>query len=409
MNPSQAGARATMPMLALVAALGSMAIHMLVPALPMVAGELGLTSAQAQRAIGIYLIGLGGGQLVAGPAADRIGRQPVLMAGMALYLLGAAGCAVAGSLPALLGWRLLQAMGGAAGIVTARVLVGDLYGSAQAAEKQASLMTIVLISPALAPLVGGFLADSLGWRAIPALLGLGAVGALVLAQRHLQGVAMVAPSRHGANLRSDYARLIGNRRFALATAAMALASSTLYTFLGFAPFLLHGAGLAPRSIGLALLTIAAASIGGTRLVAPLAQRPRTQPLLIGTGAVLLGAGAVAGLALCNVGLGNAGAGSMAAAASLVAPMVLAGLGAGIAGPSAMGLVLFAEKGLAGTASALAGAAQMLVSAAATLAYGLLGPPNAVSLGLWLAAFATLSFGAAWACLRGRAHRADVLA
>jgi DHA1 family bicyclomycin/chloramphenicol resistance-like MFS transporter len=156
----QAGRRhglRTIAILASVAALGSMAIHMLVPALPVLAGELGLNPARAQQVVSVYLGGLACGQLIAGPVADRWGRRPVLLLGLACYMLGAAGGALAANFPLLLGARLLQAMGGAAGVVASRVMVGDLFDRAEAASRQATLMTIVLLSPAISPVIGGSL------------------------------------------------------------------------------------------------------------------------------------------------------------------------------------------------------------------------------------------------------------
>ena len=348
----------TMVALAMVAALGSMAIHMLVPALPQLAQDFATDAHGAQLAISIYMIGLGAAQLVAGPAVDRWGRRPVLLAGLGLYGLGALCCTLAGSLSMLLAGRAVQAAGGAAGVVTARVMVGDLFGREEAAARQATLMTIVLISPALAPVVGGFLTAFGGWRMVPALLGLVAVVVLaVVVTRLPRGQRDAAPARPAANL----GRLWRNPRFTMATLAMASASSTLYMFLASAPFLLRDEGLDPRRIGIALLVVAAASIAGTRLVRHLSRAGRG--LMVGTGLILAGACGV--MLLAGLGLQTP--------AGLIAPVVLVGLGAGVAGPSAMAIVVFAEESMAGTATSIAGATQMLASAGATLALGLLAP------------------------------------
>lgn len=162
---SPKGHRTTILTLAAIAAMGSMAIHMLVPALPLIAADFAIGEARAQQVVSAYLAGLAGGQLVAGPLVDRLGRRPVMLAGLALYILGAAASAFAPQPEWLLLARLVQAAGGACGVVTARVMVGDVFGSARAAGVQATLMTIVLISPAIAPVIGGTIADLAGWRA----------------------------------------------------------------------------------------------------------------------------------------------------------------------------------------------------------------------------------------------------
>lgn len=366
--------------LALVAALGSMAIHMLVPALPQIAQQFATDAHGAQLTVSIYMVGLGGAQLVAGPAVDRLGRRPVLLAGLVLYGLGALGCAVASSLPMLLAARAVQAAGGAAGVVTARVMVGDLFGRDEAAARQASLMTIVLISPALAPVLGGFLTALAGWRTIPAVLAVVALGVLALVGPRWPHGAREGSAPGGA---PDLGRLLGNARFMLSTLAMASASSTLYMFLASAPFLLRDEGLDPRRIGIALLVVAAASIAGTRLVRHVSRGG--YGLAIGTGLIL--AGACCAALLAGMGLHTP--------AALIAPVVLVGLGAGVAGPSAMAIIVFAEESMAGTATSIAGATQMLASAAATLALGLIAPISSWRLALAMMATAAVCAMAGW--------------
>ncbi|RVU05874.1 MFS transporter [Novosphingobium umbonatum] len=374
--------KGTMLGLAQVAALGTMAIHMLVPALPALAHEFAVDASGAQRAVSVYMIGLGLAQLLVGPAVDRLGRRPVLLAGLCLYIAGAAGSACAPSLPLLLAARAMQATGGAAGMVTARVMVGDLFGADEAARRQATLMTIVLISPALAPVVGGVLAAHWGWRAIPALLGLAALGVLILVAPRLPRQAPVGRVQASA-LTADYASLLRNSRFRFATLAMTMASCTLYMFLASAPFLLRSSGVGSSAVGLWLLVVAAASIAGTRMVRLFAGGAKA----LSAGASFILGGTMLGATLAFAG----GVGPLA----LVGPVLLVGVGAGMAGPSAMAIVVFAEEGLAGTATSLAGATQMLGSAAATLGLGLVAPVSALRLDLLMVGTGILCFYAAW--------------
>src|SRR5690606_33377781 len=141
-----------------------MAIHMIVPALPLVAMDLGVTARAAQNVISFYLFGLGFGQLLAGPAADSFGRRPVLLVGLALYAAGATLGALAVGAESLIAARVFQGLGASAGLVTSRAIVGDLFGASEAGKHQATLMGVVLISPAVAPVVGGLIADLTGWR-----------------------------------------------------------------------------------------------------------------------------------------------------------------------------------------------------------------------------------------------------
>ena len=378
--------------LAVISALGSLAIHMLVPALPGLAQDLGLSQARAQLAISVYLVGLGGGQLLAGPLADRAGRRPVLLAGLVCYIIGAVGSTLAPGLPALLGARLVQALGGAAGVVTARVMVSDIFGREESARRQATLMMIVLVSPALAPVAGGLIAGVGGWRAIPATLAV--VGISVLAVAALRLPETGRPARHSVRspARGDVprdpsgsglARLLRNPRFVLPALTLIGGSSTLYMFLASAAFLLvRRFGLTELQAGPCFLAVAAASIVGTRLVGLLGRRCD----LLLTGSALILAGPLIELALALAGFNHP--------AALIAPMLLLGLGAGIVGPAAIALVAFAEEGLAGTATSLAGAGQMLASAAATALLGHSGPIDLLRLGIALSLSASLAFAAA---------------
>lgn len=383
-NHQPAGYRVTILTLAAIAAMGSMAIHMLVPALPLIAADFAIGEARAQQVVSIYLAGLAAGQLVAGPLADRLGRRPVMLSGLTLYILGSAAAAFAAKPEWLLLARLVQALGGACGVVTARVMVGDVFGQARAAGVQATLMTIVLISPAIAPVIGGAVADFAGWRAVFGLLAVAGMLALVTAWQRLAETS--AGQRRPAQARGllgDYAQLARNRRFVLITLTLCAASSGLYMFLGAAPFLLvHRFGLSSAEAGLALLVIAVASIGGTRLVVPVERR--FSALILGTASSATGATIAFVLAVSGI----------EGVVPLIAPITLLGLGAGLAGPVAFNAVAFAEAGLAATATSLAGALQMLASGTAMTLLGLLAPLDPLRVACALVLAAGIAFASA---------------
>lgn len=368
----QGGYRATIMILAAIAATGSVAIHMLVPALPLIAADLAIGEAKAQQVVSVYLAGLGSGQLVAGPLIDRVGRRPVMIAGLVLFMAGALAGALATSTGLLLAARAVQAVGGACGVVTARVMVGDLFGKERAKGAQATLMTIVLISPAIAPVIGGSVADLAGWRAIFALLALAGAATLLAASLRLPETAAVTALNQRTGLFASYARLARNHQFLLTAATLGAASSGLYMFLGAAPFLLvHRFGLSSGEAGLALLWVAAASIAGTRLVVPIERH--FSALIVGTASSALGASTALVLAL----------GGVEGVMPLIAPILLLGLGAGLAGPVAFNAIGFAEPGLAATATSLAGALQMLASGSAMSVLGLFAPIDPLRLAVAL--------------------------
>ncbi len=342
--------RGTILLLAAVAALGSLATQLLVPALPVLARDLRISPGDAQLAISIYRIGLGSGQLVAGPMADRNGRKPVLLTGLVLYCVGSLAAALAASLPLLLAARLVQSLGASAGVVTARVLVGDLFPPEEAAKRQASLMAVILISPAVAPAIGGAISEVAGWRALFFVLMAAGAGGLLLSLTALPTVRRAAEKAR-ISVRAALARLLRNPRFLAPTVTIASSSSGLYMFLGTAPFLLaHDHGLSPRDVGLATMLVATSSICGTFAVSRIDRRGHA---LI-TGAWLLFGGAAA-LGIASLIDGRSLVGFMV-------PMMVLGFGAGICGPAGIARVIRSEEGLEGTSTSICGAMQMLASA-----------------------------------------------
>src|SRR5246127_4819676 len=114
-------------LLALVTAIAPVALHMLVPVLPVLAAVFAAPPGAVQLVLTLFLAGIAVGQLLYGPASDRFGRRPVLLAGPWLFLVGTAFCGFAWSLPALIVGRVLAALGGCAGMVLSRAIVRDVY------------------------------------------------------------------------------------------------------------------------------------------------------------------------------------------------------------------------------------------------------------------------------------------
>lgn len=332
--------------LAAAGALGSMAIHMFVPAFPVVAADLGSSPSSMQSALTIYLLGIGFGQSLAGATSDMFGRRAIMLGGVALFTLGSVAVALAQTIELLVAARVVQALGGAAALVAARTIVSDLSTPDRVAARVATLTTFVLISPALSPVIGGWIASLFGWRWIFWLLAaLGAIATLFVWSSigETQRGAAVRPS----SLLSSYVRLLRNGRFRRFCLTSAAASSSLYIFLAGSSFLLHQRfGLTSGQAGLCYFLIASAAIVGTLMVRVLDRNGNG--LRSGVTVVLAGGVLMAALPL-------AGVHSLLA---LLSPMLLVACGGGIAVPTAISGAMHAEEGLAGTGSSLAGALQM---------------------------------------------------
>jgi len=346
--------RLTRPMIvgfAGMAALGSMAMHLLVPALPVIAKDLAARQDDVQLAITLFIVGLSIGQFVSGPLADRIGRRPVLLGGLALFTGGSIVCAAATGIKMLIFGRLFQALGGAATLTAVRATIFDRARPHETASHFATLTAVILLSPTIAPVVGGVLAAFAGWRAIFWLVALfGALGCgaalLRIGESRIAGKAASGPVE-------DMLGLLRNSRFLAAAGALACASTTLYLFLGVSAFLLIGWGLQPGEAGFCYALVALAALTGTRLVS-LAER-HGGAVRLGFALILLGAVIMLIAAL----LGGDGI------VTLIGPMLVVALGTGVSNPAALAATMRADPPRSGTAASLAGAGQMLVSGVVT--------------------------------------------
>lgn len=345
----------TGPRLALlgaITALGSLGTQMFLPGLPAAARELGVGSATIQLAVSIYLVGLGVGQLIWGPVSDTVGRRPVMLIGIGLFAVGSLAAGIAPTALLLMIGRLIQAIGGSAALIACRALVADTAERDRVVSSLAALSSITLISPTLAPLLGGLIVAGLGWRAVFAVL---MVLSLLcwIALRLGPGRALdSAPTSGRPPVLADYLALLSSRAFQLFTLGNALTSSSLYIFLGLSPFLLlQNHHLATIGVGFCYLVVAGAIIIGTLCVRPL---ERTRPsslfplsfLCMGAAALWLMIDAIS---------------REASLALFLAPVALFGFGSGISGPAALGGALDAGAMARGSASSIFGATQMLVS------------------------------------------------
>lgn len=143
-----------------------LAMDMYLPALPEVTRSLGAPAATVQLTLTACLAGMALGQIVVGPMSDKWGRRRPLLAGLAVYVVATALCAVAPNVELLVAFRLVQGLAGAAGIVIARAVVRDLYDGVAMARFFSTLMLISGVAPVVAPLIGGQILRVTDWRGV---------------------------------------------------------------------------------------------------------------------------------------------------------------------------------------------------------------------------------------------------
>src|SRR5690242_8208835 len=146
--------------------LGPFSIDTIFPGFPDIARAFGASPDAVQQTVSAYLFTYAVASLLHGPLSDALGRKPVILGGLALYVLASVGAALAGSLPLLLAWRAVQGLSAPAGIVIARAVVRDVYEGPQAQKLMSAMMLVFGIAPAVAPIVGAWLLGIDGWRGI---------------------------------------------------------------------------------------------------------------------------------------------------------------------------------------------------------------------------------------------------
>jgi DHA1 family bicyclomycin/chloramphenicol resistance-like MFS transporter len=377
-------------LLALFTFSGTLAMHIFVPALPSAGADLGASSSAMQMTVSLYILGLAFGQLVYGPVADRYGRRPTLMVGLAIYTVSGLAAALAPQAYALIAARLFQALGGCAGLVLGRAIVRDTSVPSQAAKRLALMNLMVTVGPGVAPIVGGALASTLGWRSI--FVGLCALGVVnfILAWRMLPETGVQNANTNAATLARHYTHLLRSPAFLGFAIGGGAATTSMYAFIASAPFIfteqLHRP---PGEVGVYLAMLIAGVWLGSVLTSWLIARMPMDRLMVGANLLsLVGAAALLGIVL---------SGHMTAPL-LIGAMFVFTLGAGIASPVALTRAVSVDARVIGSASGLYGFTQMAVGALCTALAGF-GSSPALSAARVLTGSGLVAQLAFWVALR----------
>ena len=222
--------------LGFLTAIGPMSTDIYLTAFPMIANSFGTTTSAIQITFAASLLGLGLGQLLYGPIADRFGRTLPLRIGLTVFVLASIGCALAPGLPALVGLRFVQALGGSAGIVLSRAIVRDVFSGRDIARALSAIALVFAFGPVLAPAIGAAVLAVAAW---PWIFGALAIfGAICLIG------AVTLPETLPADRRSDsgiagaftsYGHIARTPAFLGPALIASLVSMGLFTYISSAP------------------------------------------------------------------------------------------------------------------------------------------------------------------------------
>jgi MFS transporter, DHA1 family, multidrug resistance protein len=360
LRPNTLGITAVM---ALLTAIGPLSTDLYLPSLPAMESALQTSGSKVQLTLSFYLLGFAFGQIFYGPISDRVGRKPTILAGLGLYCLASAACALASSIDVLIAARFVQAFGAAAPIVLARAMVRDMYDGARAGQELSRMGMIMGLVPAVAPVLGGILEPLFGWRSnFWAVLLAGALLTTVVLLKLPETLRERRPERISVpGILRGFGILLQNKGFRVYVLLAGFIYAGLFCFISGSSFVLQKVyGLSPGNFGLSFGFCVLGFILGT-IIAQRIVLTSGMDVTIGYGVLCMAAGGVSMLAWMALGYGHP--------AEVVLPMTLYTVGLGLALPqvNASSMMPFPDR--AGAASSLQGLIQMTFAAAVGASLG----------------------------------------
>ncbi|WP_411828005.1 multidrug effflux MFS transporter [Luteolibacter sp. AS25] len=374
--------------LALLSAVAPFATDMYLPGFTQISVDFAVSAASVQLTLTSFLIGLAMGQLIIGPLSDRYGRRKPLLIGTALAIIASGLCVAAPNIGSLIALRVLQGVGGAAGVVLARAIIADRAPDASWAARQMQIMMIIGgVAPAIAPITGTAIVHLFGWRevfVITALLSLVSfLGVIWYVDESLPSESRIAGG--GRVFFRSLQLLAKSRAYIGYTFVTGFTFMALFGYISSSPFIYQNVlGFSATQYSLAFAINALGIVLFGTVSAKLVSKIEPRQLIAYGLAVLI----VATLAILSGSLLGAGPVFMAPSIFFAVASVGAILG------NANALAIRQVPTVAGTGSAVVGALQFSLGALASPIVGLGGKGNSLPMALVLfgaASAATLCF------------------
>ena len=383
-------------------AFGLLAMTICIPSMQEWGNLFGASQARVQLTFSAYVVAFGGLQLLYGPLSDRLGRKPVLLAGLALVALGSLLGALAPDLTTLTVARALQGAGAAAGTVVGRALVQDGFQGPDRTRVMGWVGMAMGLCPPTATLLGGQVHVRLGWQGNFVLIGVLALLLLAAAWRLLPAgqPPAAAPRADGTAwwrpLLQAYARLAREPVFLLYVAILGLTTAAFYAFLAGAPLVMRSLGVGPDRVGWVIMVVPLSYIAGNFITTRVVRRVGERPMMW-AGQALTVCGLLLVLALALWGPRTP--------LAFAAPLLLLGVGHGFLMPPTLAGTVGVVPALAGTAAAVGGVMQQLLGAFGAYAVGWFSHDSALNLGAVMLVFTLAAVAAQGLLFRTAGRRA----
>jgi MFS transporter, DHA1 family, multidrug resistance protein len=400
-NPPAAAKQPTLTFLLLAAAMSAIpavTTDIYLPALPELSRALNGTMAEGKATLAAYVLGLGFGQLFYGPWSDRVGRRPVILTGVTVYVVASLGCAIVGTMQEMVVLRFLQALGASSGIVISAAMVRDQFDHHESARIFSILLTLRGLGPIIAPNIGGVIVSFVSWRAIfwvTAAFGI-ALGSAILLYFHETRPKAMAVRARAESLRQSYSAVLRQPKILSYMITASLNFTCMFAWIAAAPYLIISVYKVPTLYFGGIFGINAAGFIAASFLNRGLLRTYHPDLILCFGA--FGTALTAAVLLTNALTGFWGA------AGILTPLFFVVGSLGIVSTNAIAGGLAVDPARAGTISALFGVGQFSFASLVTVGGAALARQPALSMAIEIAicAIGALAFPL-WVLVKGAHH------
>ena len=371
--------------LACLSMIGALAIDTYLPSMPAIGAEYGVGPVAVQQTLRVFLFCFAFMMLFYGTLSDTFGRRPVILVALTVYTLASVGAAWAPSFGWLLVFRALQGLSAGAGSVIGQAIVQDRYAGAQAQRMMSHIMMVFGLAPAIAPILGGWLHVSFGWRSTFMFLAIFGATMILVCFRML--AESLPPEKrqafHPGTIGRNYLLVLRNPQFVLLSLSVGLAFSGLSLYIGSASnFVMEILGLPETAFAWMFIPLIGGMVVGSAWGGKRAHKS-TPPRMMKTGFAVMALAAI-----INVGYNTL---FKAEVPWATLPLFVYTFGLAVAMPAIQLTAMGLFPNNRGLASSMVGFIQMMSFA---LVSGLVAPllfGSALKLALGVAAGLTLSF------------------
>lgn len=360
--------------------------------MPMIQQSFLTTDAMVQLTLSLFFVGFSLGQLYWGPLSDRLGRRPVLWIGVSVYVVASFFCSMAQSIGFLILMRFIQSIGASAGTVISLAIVRDRYQDHQMARILSVMITVMMMAPLVAPIIGSYLLVTYDWRAN--FYFLMCFGLLILAGLLFMGETHPLERREPLHFSTILSAYVGQLRcipFMWATLVNTTVFCMMFSFIASSSFIYQRIyGVSPGHFGYFFAFNALGLMLGSMTINLYGRRWASPHRLTFYGAWLSFVSSIVMWVALQLS---------ASVMCVMVPMFVATYGVGLAMPSSTAIALMHVKAYSGLASALLGCLRFLSAAGVSALMGFVVSRSAEPLSVVMMVLGVLSVLSVWRLCR----------